>query len=227
MARKGLITEISHDGYTFEEGSTGTGQVLDTEYGPAFEWGETIQDERGSFTLIYRGDIPDDVIEDLDLDAETIASICSTVGMDPDKYRQLAVDPDPVARFGALQIYAMHYGWGELDNYPLQMHPILADERFDGIDSLNPDEVEVIDHGAEHCQYFQGCGVAFTRFNHVITGCGDTPREAFEDALDQLEDVAPGAFRVAAGDLSDESDIPEAEDGDGSPEWFHYVSIRW
>ena len=47
-------------------------------------------------------------------------------------------------------------------------------------------EYEVIDHGLESSQYFQGCGVAFTPFADVATGTGDTAREAFEDALDSL-----------------------------------------
>lgn len=45
---------------------------------------------------------------------------------------------------------------------------------------------EIIDHGIEHSQYFQGCGTTFTEFSDVATGIGDNPKEAMEDALEML-----------------------------------------
>ena len=45
---------------------------------------------------------------------------------------------------------------------------------------------EIINHGIEHAQYFQGCGVSFTRFDKCYTGCGTNPKEAFDDALDGI-----------------------------------------
>ncbi len=45
---------------------------------------------------------------------------------------------------------------------------------------------EIVDHGIEHEQYFQGCGTAFTSFDEVATGCGWNPAEAIDDALEQL-----------------------------------------
>ena len=53
---------------------------------------------------------------------------------------------------------------------------------------------QVINHGWDHSDYFQGCGVSFTRFTHVVTGCGSDAKGAFEDAVDQayqLEDLSP------------------------------------
>lgn len=47
-------------------------------------------------------------------------------------------------------------------------------------------EFELIDHGIEHEQYFQGCGTAFTSFEDVATGIGDNPAEAIDDALESL-----------------------------------------
>jgi hypothetical protein len=47
-------------------------------------------------------------------------------------------------------------------------------------------EYEIIDHGMEHSQYFQGCGTSHTRFTHVWTGIGDSAKEAYNDALDQM-----------------------------------------
>lgn len=47
-------------------------------------------------------------------------------------------------------------------------------------------QYEVIDHGFDGEQYFQGCGVAYTEFSYVATGIGETAREAFDDALEGL-----------------------------------------
>ena len=47
-------------------------------------------------------------------------------------------------------------------------------------------ECEIIDHGRMYSQYFQGCGTSFTRFTHVWTGIGDSSKEAYNDALDQM-----------------------------------------
>ena len=45
---------------------------------------------------------------------------------------------------------------------------------------------EIVDHGIDHAQYFQGCGLSRTKFTDCATGCGDNPREALDDALETL-----------------------------------------
>ena len=45
---------------------------------------------------------------------------------------------------------------------------------------------QLVDHGIEHEQYFQGCGVAWTEFIDVATGIGSNPAEAIDDCLEQL-----------------------------------------
>jgi hypothetical protein len=45
---------------------------------------------------------------------------------------------------------------------------------------------QLINHGREHEQYFQGCGTAFTTFDNVVTGIGDDANEAYDDALEML-----------------------------------------
>jgi hypothetical protein len=45
---------------------------------------------------------------------------------------------------------------------------------------------ELVDHGVEHEQYFQGCGVAFSEYDECYTGIGASLREALEDALEQI-----------------------------------------
>lgn len=45
---------------------------------------------------------------------------------------------------------------------------------------------ELEDHGIDHAQYFLGAGLAFSDFEDIRTGAGSTPREALDDALEQL-----------------------------------------
>ncbi len=45
---------------------------------------------------------------------------------------------------------------------------------------------QILDHGIEHAQYFQGCGVSHTDFEHVATGCGHNLLEALDDAIEQI-----------------------------------------
>jgi hypothetical protein len=47
-------------------------------------------------------------------------------------------------------------------------------------------EWQILDHGREHSSYFQGCGVAFTTYEHVSTGIGNDASEAMEDALEMM-----------------------------------------
>lgn len=99
---------------------------------------------------------------------------------------------------------------------------------------------ELIDHGIEHSQYFQGCGISFTSFDDVATGIGDNPAEAIEDALESLaqqgwdvdtldksilEDegwksfpITPSVFEEYPFDYDDERNDP--------CEVYYHVSIR-
>lgn len=54
-------------------------------------------------------------------------------------------------------------------------------------------DYEIIDHGYMLPDYFQGCGVCFTSYTDVATGCGHSAKEAYEDAVDQL---AQGGWNV-------------------------------
>jgi hypothetical protein len=87
-------------------------------------------------------------------------------------------------------------------------------------------EFEIIDHGCDGEQYFPGCGVAFSKFTDVVTGIGESAREAGEDALSMLEtDLSTDALEEAVNALS--KDVDTARDEDTSDEWHHYVSIRY
>lgn len=106
---------------------------------------------------------------------------------------------------------------------------------------------EVISHGIDHSQYFQGCGVSYTPFDHVVTGCGPTMWDALDDALEgiaqsvesdterkvliaciehehaplrkTLEENSVHDYLVRDGQIGPDDDVPE------DCELYHYVSI--
>lgn len=53
---------------------------------------------------------------------------------------------------------------------------------------------ELIDHGPEHSQYFQGCGTAHTQYDECATGIGNDPREALDDCLNGIAQQTSAAF---------------------------------
>ena len=61
----------------------------------------------------------------------------------------------------------------------------------------------VVDHGMDHPQYFQGHGVAFTKFEDCATGIGSTKLEAFEDAIDSLAQNGWDVESINASDLAE------------------------
>jgi hypothetical protein len=50
-------------------------------------------------------------------------------------------------------------------------------------------EYEIINHGPEHSQYFQGCGVSYTKFDTCVTGIGDNAKDAYNDAVEQIYEM--------------------------------------
>jgi len=84
---------------------------------------------------------------------------------------------------------------------------------------------DVIVHGVEHEQYFQGCGLTVTDFRAAATGVGADAAEAFEDALEQL-----GQAGWILDDADDWPDAPTADDArlppDAHEEMWVYVSVR-
>lgn len=47
-------------------------------------------------------------------------------------------------------------------------------------------DFEIVDHGIDNCQFFQGCGVNFTEYTDVATGIGMDFAEAIDDCLENL-----------------------------------------
>lgn len=92
-------------------------------------------------------------------------------------------------------------------------------------------EYELLDHGIENSQYFQGCCTAFTDYEHVSTGCGNDFAEAVDDALEGLSpewDTAGMEKRILADYLPGKRKLPTkprvtSKHGDDCD---YYVSIR-
>ena len=94
---------------------------------------------------------------------------------------------------------------------------------------------EIINHGLEISDYFQGCGVSFTPYSYVVTGTGINLLEAINDALEQI------AMSHSVNDGSiDELDRRMLEDNnlkrwpikphaclDENSEENYYISIRY
>jgi len=89
-------------------------------------------------------------------------------------------------------------------------------------------EHEIIVHGHDHSDYFQGCGTG-RDFEHVVTGCGMNAKEAYEDAAEQAYTMTndgeiklptrPRGIRASDG-------IPSDSCGEDSG-IYYYVSIRF
>ena len=80
-------------------------------------------------------------------------------------------------------------------------------------------------HGVEGAQYFQGCGTAFTRWDDVAVGHGNTSLEAYDDAVEQL---AMSGWKVhllpkRPRGFSNKSELPKDLDEDS--ELYHYACV--
>jgi hypothetical protein len=47
-------------------------------------------------------------------------------------------------------------------------------------------QFEILNHGPDQSDYFQGCGTSCSNFTHAFTGIGDNAKEAYQDALEQV-----------------------------------------
>lgn len=85
---------------------------------------------------------------------------------------------------------------------------------------------EIISHGMERSDYFQGCGVSFTSFDHCITGIGSNEKEAYEDAVEQVYKVDDNAdalrLPTRPRGIRSRPTVPAS-----SEDLYFYVSIRW
>lgn len=113
-----------------------------------------------------------------------------------------------------------------------------------------PLQFEVVNHGIDNPQYFQGCGVYGTEYQYVDTGCGHSEASALDDALEQIAQATPDGFAERLEDAileqygkPSEDQIPWEEfgvefnddgdpiDDDGEltdyPDLYFYISIRY
>lgn len=83
---------------------------------------------------------------------------------------------------------------------------------------------QIVDHGIDNPQYFQGCGVSCTEYTDCATGIGDTYQEALEDALDFL---AQNDWNTETVDTEDDDPSRETVPGYIDALDLHYhVSVR-
>lgn len=96
-------------------------------------------------------------------------------------------------------------------------------------------DFQVIDHGIESSQYFQGCGVAWTGFKNIVTGIGSDPADAICNCLNQIcqEDFDTEGMEariIAQEGLTKLPTTPNTdkyhEENEESEMWYH-VSLRW
>lgn len=89
---------------------------------------------------------------------------------------------------------------------------------------------EIINHGADHSDYFPGCGTAFTDFDRCVTGTGYHAAEAYSNALEQIYSWE--------GDKANKLKLPKKPRGYGitkrnhipansNESYYWYVSIRY
>lgn len=130
-----------------------------------------------------------------------------------------------------------------------ELHFIFVGDRDCEVDEDYRPLYEVISHGIDHSQYFQGCGVSYTPFDHVVTGAGSSAWDALDDAREQLaqtvrddtrrevlvacieHEFAPlrktleansvHAYLVRDEQIGPDDDMPE------DCELYHYLSIRF
>lgn len=92
---------------------------------------------------------------------------------------------------------------------------------------------ELIDHGIEHEEFFQGCGIAHTEFAHSVTGIGDNPAEAIDDCLEQIAvleewrlDNMEDRIMAQKGWKKMPTSPSVTEEG-YSTETYYYITMRW
>jgi len=86
--------------------------------------------------------------------------------------------------------------------------------------------------GVDYPNYFQGYGVAHSKFSDCCYGVGDTEAEALDDCIEQLSQIidltaeAEERIREEFGAPSEESANEWEEEGSSEAPYFH-VGIRW
>lgn len=95
-------------------------------------------------------------------------------------------------------------------------------------------EWEIVDLGIEHPDYFQGFGCSFTNFDNACYGIGNDPREAFDDACENM--MHSGDY-VGLGELYldmlarytdlDNKELVAANEIEPNSDTYYHIGIRW
>lgn len=82
---------------------------------------------------------------------------------------------------------------------------------------------EIVNHGIDHCQYFQGCGVSFSHYDAAFTGAADSPYAALEEALFE---AAMSGYNTndIVNNFSKKCHLTREQIDNG--EIYYYVSVR-
>ena len=90
-------------------------------------------------------------------------------------------------------------------------------------------DYEIVDHGIEYPDYFQGCGT--DEYEHVVSGVGDNPREALDDCIEMIAQSGDFDLTQLETGIEKMPAIPSVLDTHASvedDEWpYYYISVRW
>jgi hypothetical protein len=81
--------------------------------------------------------------------------------------------------------------------------------------------MKIIDHGWWSPDYFPGCGVVGTQYDHVVTGCGTSYMKALDDAMEQAAQLG---FEIDAYFGAGRPDY-QGVNSEPWPDELRYVSV--
>ena len=90
-------------------------------------------------------------------------------------------------------------------------------------------DFEIVDHGIEHCQYWQGCGADV--YEECASGCGENPADALDDLLEQIAMSGDWETDGLEGRICEQLGIkkmplrPRVKAS--MDEHYYYLSMRW
>lgn len=95
------------------------------------------------------------------------------------------------------------------------------------------EDYSIEDCGMDHAQYFPGVGTAYTDWDDVYTGIGETLREAIADALESAAQAGidtsdipeDGGFSAAELDRPLHEPTDECQSDDEMCEHHHYAAL--
>ena len=88
-------------------------------------------------------------------------------------------------------------------------------------------EHEVFDHGIRGTDYFPSQGTAFTDYDYVVTGAGETFNEALEDALEGMTRLISNPTLESPNWVTEELDLIYAEEELSNKENNTLSAVRW